>query len=495
MRRTLPILLLILIFSPISVFSFAEVERMPYFVKSQGGKTIYWNESYRILAGDLELQLVTGTARVSDQFGDRMLEWDPEIISIKVEDEEVMRRKTLEFISDDPLLNMPFLGIGGVVSPTNEIMGLTPSGAPASNLEWGEKGEEGVVSWSTSYQYKAGDRISWLNRSFLLNASLKIDCEFTVVDAYQAMEQKVMVTNGDESQSLPFPLETAFCLGSSFEEKALSLPNMTLEPDRYFTYPATDLPVQWYDPASDSYSLPGSMWSEDDLPGLLYTEFDLQNRDWFGAVTETQISYQMQGGAGVRVLSSQGFEDFRPYSMFISGEDDHMVFGFKPYSQAGSYDDFTPMTVDPGEQASLELLWFFPESEGETMGLSDLEEFANQSISVSQFVQSEKDAEELFKEANSLAADGQMVQAVDKATSAFLTYQNLGKISDTMLEESRNINTTITTWRNSASDPEPHPEKGDRSAMFITLGIFLVLLISISFWVYVIKPRRAQGND
>lgn len=492
MRRTLHLSLIIFMLTPLAVHSFAEVRRAPYSLKSTDGDTLYWEESYHVVVGDLDLQIVSGPARISTASIDQTQTWDTEIVSIKVEDEEVMRRIALQFIKDDPITRIPFLGIGGVVSPESAL--LDPAAVPLGDLQWENEGEDGIVSWSNSYSYSPGDTVLWLNRSFHINGTLDVDCRFKVVDDYQAIEQIVTVTNGETAQYLPFPLETSFSLGTKFEDRGISLPESKLEPGDYLIYPERELPTEWYNETDQVYRLPEVMWDESVLPGMLYMEFDLDQRDWLGVATLSEYSYDMMAGVGLKVLSVEGAEGFAPYCMLLSGEDDHVVFGLKPYEEAGLYDDFEPILLGSGQSLSVKLLWFFPEVEGDTMKISDLEDFADSAVSVTSFIESRTRAEGHSKEANTLAAEGNIEDALGSASEALALYEELGELSDTMMEEGRNVNSTITTWRNSAADVDPHPEKGSRSRMFLTLLFFILLIVVAAAWIYVIEPRRSRES-
>lgn len=484
-----------LLLFPVPGLAFIDIQRMPYSLCDTNGGTVYWNDSYSITVGDLQIQMVVGDAQISGKGGIETINWDPEIVSIKIEDEEVMRRTGLMgFIKNDPLVQMPFLGIGGLVSPINFVKKVNPLGAPPTTLTWISQGDDGRVAWTSSYSYSEGDKVLWLNRTFVLNSSLHIECEFEAADDYQALEQRITITNGETGQYLPFPLETAFSLGTKLQGRGISLPNMTLSPEQYFTYPAALLPPGWFNISTLAFELPDRMWKEEDLPGMLYVEFDLDSRNWFGMATVTELPYEMKVGVGVKVISTHNLEQLRPYFILVSGPGDHVVFGFKPFDVAGRYDKFHPLKLDPSESISMDLLWFFPETGEDAMSLLDLEAFAEDTITVSDFLDLRREAEQLFEEANIYAAEGSVQKAVDKAQMSITIYEELGDLSDVMFEEGRKINATINGWVSAAADSIPHPDKGGRSGIVYSLLLVLCLILVLVAWIYVIEPRRSRAE-
>jgi hypothetical protein len=478
-------------------FCYVDIQKMPYSLVDDQGGTLYWDESYLITVDEVELRIVLGEAEISGPLGTGTINWDPEILSINLEGDEIMRRLSiLDFLEDDPIVRMPFLGLGGLVSPHNYVMGLSPRDPVSSTLTWISEGEDGVVAWKTTQEYSAGDQILWLNRTFLLNSSLSVECEFRITTGYRAIEQVIRVTNGNQEQELPFPLETSFSLGRNLEGSGISLPDMVLSPERYFTYPAEELPADWLDASSGLYELPELMWKEDELPGMLYLEFDLaQDRRWFGVGTVTELSYELKAGVGVKVISTDGLGDFRPYCIFISGPEDHVVFGFKPAASTGPYDDFQALTIGAGETASLDVLWSFPETLEDTMNISDLEEFARATITVAEFHGQVKEAEQLFKDANALAAEGRVEDAILKAQESFGIYRDLQNLSAIMINEAQKVNGTVETWESAAADPDPVLDKGSRAGIFYSILLVVCLMLALAGWVYVIKPRRTSSEE
>jgi len=493
MRRRALLLCLLLVPFPDAAFAFISIERMPYSLGDLKGFTSYWNESYLLTVDDMQLRLVTGTAEVSSGTGVETIAWDPEIVSIKIDDEEIMRRIAIinaDYIDNDPLTRLPFLGIGGLVPSYNYVKRQTPLFPPPATMAWTDNGDAGLLGWTSTYRYEPGDGMLWLNRTFILNSSLDVECRFQVASDYTAVEQQIKVTNGEVAQYLPFPVESAFSLGSRLKARGISLPNMTLSPDRYSTYPRDTLPSAWYNESTGIFTLPGVMWEEQDLPGMLYVEFDVADRDWFGVCAITTYSFEAKMGVGVKIVSADMPRGFRPYCIFVSGESDHVIIGFKPFEVAGPYDDFTPLTLAPHESVSLDLLWFFPQAKGDTMSVSDLTEFAESALSVSDFHANRTNAEALLAQANELAAEGRVEEAIEKAELAVGVYGNLGALSDALFEEGSKINATINTWRSAAANPAPHPDKGSRATIVLTTGLVLSLILVVAAWIYLIEPRR-----
>ncbi len=497
-NRSAVLLLLSCVLLPVPASSFIRIESMPYTLLGEDVATIYWEDSYRITVDDMQVQLVYGSAQISGEgMGVKTINWDPEIVSILLEDDEIMRRTGIgEVIVDDPIARMPFLGIGGVVSPTNGIMGIEPLDAPESSLTWDSQGEDGLVRWRTSFEYSAGDRLSWLNRTFALNASILVDCEYEMTSEYRALSQKVTVTNGNLTQRLPFPLESSFSLGSNLKERAISLPDMNLTPDRYFIYPERSPPPEWHNETLGGLRLPAEMWEEDELPGMIYVEFDLpSDRNWYGMSTVTDIIFDLQAGAGVKVISTEGMNGFRPYCILVSGPSDHVLFGFKPFESQGAYDKFVPLRLGPGESVSLDLLWFFPEPEEESMSVEVFESFAQDALSVSDFHSQTREAANLFGEANDLAAEGRIDEALEKADLSLGIYAELGRLSSSMFEEGRTINATKHAWITAAAQAEPHTEREGRPAIYYSTIPVLIIILVLLAWIYVIEPRRAHRED
>lgn len=495
MRRRALLLCLILVPFPDAAFAFISIERMPYSLRDLKGFTSYWNESYLLTIDDMQLQLVAGGAEVSGGTAIERVTWDPEIVSVKIDDEEIMRRTAIinaDYIDNDPITRLPFLGIGGLVPSYNYVRRQVPLSPPNADLTWTDTGDGGLLGWTSAYRYDPGDAILWLNRTFVLNSSLDVECSFRVASEYTAIEQQIMVTNGETAQYLPFPLESAFSLGTRLKGRGISLPNMTLSPDRYFTYPRDALPSAWYNESSGIYSLPEKMWEEGDLPGMLYVEFDVADRDWFGMCTLTSYSFETKMGIGVKVVSADMPKGFRPYCIFVSGESDYVLIGFKPFETQGPYDAFAPLTLAPQESVSLDILWFFPQAAGDTMSISDLEKFGESALSVSGFHAKRTSAEALFAQANELAAEGRVDEAIEKAELAVGVYKDLGALSDALFEEGRKINATIVTWRSAAANPAPHPDKGSRATILFTTGIVLSMIVVVAVWIYLVQPRRSS---
>ncbi len=495
MRRLVLLLCLILVPFPDAAFAFISIERMPYSLRDLEGFTSYWNESYLLTVDDMQLRLVAGTAEVSSGTAVGRVNWDPEIVSVKIDGEEIMRRVAIvnaDYIDNDPLIRLPFLGIGGLVPSYNYVKGQSPPSSPPADMAWTDIGERGLLGWTSAYRYEPGDVMLWLNRTFILNSSLGVECRFQVASEYTAIEQQIKVTNGEAAQYLPFPMESAFSLGSRLKARGISLPNMTLSSDRYFTYPRDALPSSWYNESTGIFTLPGEMWDEPDLPGMLYVEFDIAERDWFGMCALTTYGLQTKMGVGVKVVSADMPKGFRPYCIFVSGESDHLIIGFKPFEVAGVYDDFMPLTLAPHESVSLDLLWFFPQAKGDTMSISDLAEFGNSTLTVSDFHANRTKAEVLFAQANELAAEGRVEEAIEKAEIAIGVYEDLGVLSDALFEEGSKINATIHTWRNAAANPTPHPDRGSRAGILFTTAAVLSLIVAVAVWVYFIEPRRAS---
>jgi len=492
-NTTIEVFFLALILLPAPGLAFVKIEKMPFSLRSMGGQTLWWNESYQITVGDLELQLVNGPGQLSSSSGVTTLNWDPEIVSIKNGDQEIMRRTGLgDFVRDDPLVTTPFLGLGGVVAPYNYARGLTPRGSPEATLTWLDKGDNGRVAWEVSYKYSPGDEIFWLNKTFVLNTSLQVSCHYELADGYPAIEQRVTIENGNAAQYLPFPLETSFSLGTKLQGKVISLPNMTLPPRRYLSYPKALPPSTWFNASRLSYVLPDSMWKEDELPGMLYVEFDTDSRDWFGMTAITELSYQMKAAVGVKIVSSEGFDPYRPYCVFVSGSGDHVIFGLKPYSAPGRYDDFEPRTLNPGEKVSVDLLWFFPRTSGDTMTVDDFNHFAESAPTISDFLNRAAEAKGLFEEAGNLAAQGDVKEALEKARASSKIYGELGKLSQAMLDQSATINKTIRGWESASNNPPLHPDRGSRSGILYSILFVIAIILALASWIYVLEPRRTR---
>ncbi len=495
MRRRALLLCLILLPFPDAAFAFIRVERTPCSLADLKGFTSYWNDSYILTIDDMKLRLVTGIAQVSRGTSIEKLIWDPEIVSVMIDDEEIMRRASIanrDYIDNDPLTRLPFLGIGGLASPYNYAKGILPYSPPPATIRWNDAGEGGLLSWKSQYSYSPGDAILWLNRTFILNSSLDVECSYWVTSDYTAIQQQIKVTNGELSQCLPFPLETAFSLGDALSGKAISLPNMTLSPERYLTYPRDALPEAWYNESFGAFILPEKMWKGEELPGMLYVEFDLADRDWFGMCALTSYSFQPRIGVGVKIISTDMPSGFRPYCIFVSGEDDHVIIGFKPFDVPGPYGDFVPATLAPRETVSLDLVWFFPQAEEDTMSISDLTRWGDSALSVLAFHANRTRAEELLDQANDLAREGKVDDAIEKAQAAVGIYRILGNLSDALFEEARKVNATISTWRSAAAKRTPHPEKGSRLAILVSTTLVLSLILALAAWIYVIEPRRPR---
>ena len=495
--RAVPILLAIIIISPLPVLAFTKIESMPYSIVNRDGATIYWNESYRITIDDMEIRMVLGPAHTTYGGQPLVINWDPEIVSVIVEGEDVMRREAFgSGVENDPISNMPFLGIGGLVSPQNLLTGTEPIDVPQITFDWVNEGGDGMVSWATSYQYQPGDRILWLNRTYVLNATLDVECQYRLASEYQAIQQTITVTNGETEQYLPFPLESAFSLGSKLVERGINLPEMMLEPDRYLTYPAETPPAHWYNDSLGGYEIPPAMWEEEVLPGMLYVEFDLEGeRDWYGVSTNTTLTFELLSGVGIKVLSTDGMDGLRPYCIFFSGPGDHVLMGFKPFEEAGPYGDFAPMKLGAGREVSLEILWFFPEPVDGEMSPSILGDFGKSAISVSEFHSLHGQAGSLFESANQLAREGKITEAIEKANQSIEVLKPLGELSSAVEEEARTINATINTWHSASTEPTRHSEREGRPAMIYSILVIVVLILAMAAYIYLVEPRLSSAEE
>ncbi|MBU7004900.1 MAG: hypothetical protein HXS50_04990 [Theionarchaea archaeon] len=494
MRTTaVPILLAMLTISSLPVLAFTKIEPMPYSLYDRDGSTMFWNESYRITVDDMELTFVMGPARSTYAGTATTVNWDPEIISILVEGDDVMRRVAFfGGVENDPISRMPFLGIGGLAPSQNLLLGAEPHDVPPADFAWIEEGEDGMVSWSTSYRYSGGDSITWLNRTFILNASLGVECSYWVTSEYQAIQQRITVTNGDLEQLLPFPAEAAFTMGSRFRDRGILLPEMVLEQDNYYTYPATELPDGWKNNITGEYEMPNAMWQEGELPGMLYVEFDLDEEvNWFGVATQSSSSYEVLTGVGVKVLSTEGMTGLRPYCTFLSGPGEHVIFGFKPYDETGAYDDFVPMRLGAGQKASIDILWFFPEPVDGEMSTSILDDFGRSAVGVPEFNSIYAQARQLFESANDLAGEGDVEGAIEKARESVAAMKTLGELSSALEEEARTINETMNTWKTAGTDVDPHPEDEGRPAMIASILIIVVVIIGLAAYIFIVEPRRS----
>ncbi len=477
-----------------SVLAFIKVDSTPYFLRDNEGYTAYWNLSYSIKVDDMELRLVVGPAETSWGTGTKVMNWGGEIVSVMIDDDELMRRSSFgDYLSNDPIARLSFIGIGGLVSPYNAPMGINPPDAPSATLTWQSTGEEDRAAWTSTYRYSPGDTMAWLNRTFVLNSTLQVDCDYEVTSEYQALQQRITVTNGDAEQYLPFPVETSFCLGTRLKGRGIRLPNMTLAQDNYLAYPRP-LPLEWYNGTLGRYDVPAVMWDQSEFPGMLYVEFDAATGDWWGVCTITTYAYDMKGGVGIKLISSDMPSGFRPYCIFVSGPEDHVTFGFKPFDQAGPYDDFVPVKLAPRQSVSVELLWFFPEPKGETMSMTDFEEWAQAAISISEFSDRRAQAEKKLQEANDLAAAGEVDEAVERATSSMRILQELGVLSDAVLEEGRKVNATILAWKAAAARAAPQPERGSRASLLYSSLLVIFLIVGLAGWLYFVKPRRSGSE-
>ena len=492
--RAVSLLLVIITMSP--VLAFTKIENAPFSVFDQDGRSLYWNRSYLITVDEMEIRLVLGSTLSNHGGQPASINWDPEIVSITVENDDIMRRSSFGGgVEKDPITSMPFLGIGGLVSPQNYIYGIDPTGVPAMTFDWVEEGEDGMVSWTCSYAYSPGDQIMWLNRTYTLNSTLHVECEYWVASEYQAVQQRVTVTNGDAQQLLPFPLESTFSLGSQLSDRGISLPETLLLPETHYTYPAGELPSDWYNETTDAYHIPATMWEEGDLPGMLYMEFDVAERNWYGVSGESELSYEILTGVGVKVLSTEGFTGFRSYCIFFSGPRDHVLMGFKPFGEAGLYDDFVPMKLNAGQTVSVDLLWFFPEPVDGKMSTSILDSFGETALGVPEYHDLHSQARKLFEEAKELAAEGNIAGAAEKADQSIETLGPLGKLSSAVEEEARTINLTKNTWISASADPSPKDEAEGRPAMVYSLLVVVVLILIVAGYIYLIEPRRASPEE
>jgi hypothetical protein len=492
-----PILLAILAVSSLPVLAFTKIETMPYSIYDRDGSTLFWNESHRITVDDMELIFVVGPAHSRYAGTTSTVNWDPEIISITVEGDDIMRRGAFGGgVENDPITKMPFLGIGGLAPSQNLLAGAEPHDIPPADFDWIDEGEGGMVSWKTTYSYSAGDSLTWLNRSFTLNTSLGVDCSYWVTSEYQAIHQRIIVTNGDLEQLLPFPVESAFTMGSRLSDRGIVLPEMVLEQDYYFTYPAVELPDGWINNSTGEYEIPASMWEEEELPGMLCVEFDLDDEvNWFGMATQSSLSYELLSGIGVKVLSTEGMQGFRPYCTFLSGPGEHVIFGFKPYDEPGAYDDFVPMRLGAGQKVSVDLLWFFPEPVDGEMSTSILDEFGRSAIGVPDFNALYTQARQLFESANDLAGEGDIDGALEKAQDSIVAMKTLGVLSSAIEEEAQTVNETMNTWKTSGTDIEPHPEDEGRPAMVASIIIVVVIIIGLAAYIYIVEPRRSGSEE
>ena len=486
-RKAALILFLAVLLPTQPVHSFVQVKEMPFSLKGVSQGTIHWNTSYLISADNMELRFVSGPSVYSIGGSSHLVDWGPEIVSIKIGGDEVMRRiRIAEMIDDDPIVQMPFLGLGAVWCST---MGDLHS-CPPSTISWLKRGPESA-KWRATYQFSKGDSLPWLNRTFRLNSSLTVESTFQVTSDYQVIQQSITLTNGDSEQFLPLPLETAFCLGPRLRGKAIVLPNMTLDPARYYTYPSSHLPSDWYNSSLGASQLPERMWDENTLPGMLYVEFDLpQGQPWFGVTSIARSPYEMKTAVGVKLVSSD--VPLRGYCIFVSGKADYVIFGFKPFETPGPYADFQPLRLSPGQKVSIELLWFFPESSGEELKVSDMRDYAEKAIGVDEFESQIEAAEDLLAQANQEAAVGDIQTAVEMAEQSRRIYQRLGEISAGVLERARKLNATIETWLASSAKHEPHPDRGSRLRMFLSISIVFFLIVAYSLWIYVVKPKRKK---
>jgi hypothetical protein len=268
---------------------------------------------------------------------------------------------------------------------------------------------------------------------------------------------------------------------------------MNLDPDRYHIYPGESLPEEWYNESSGGYELPAKMWEKETLPGMLFLEFDLpEERDWFGVATESDLRYELLSGVGVRIVETDGFEGIRPYVVLVSGPGDHVIFGIKPFETPGPYDDFDPVMLDPGEGAAVELLWGFPEDDNQTMSVDVLERFISDAPTALEFHASRRSAEELFANANALAALGEIGAALEKAQESAEIYRELGRLSSAMFEEGRKVNVTMQTWITSTADAEPKFDRLGRPALvYGTLAVALLIAL-VGAWIYIIEPRLRE---
>lgn len=492
--RAATVLLAILTISP--VLAFTDIESTPFSLFDQDGRSLYWNRSYRITVDEMEIRLVLGPTLSNHGGQPTSINWDPEIVSITVENDDIMRRVSFGGgVENDPITSMPFLGIGGLASPQNYISGIDPTGVPAVTFDWVEEGENGIISWTCSYTYSPGDQILWLNRTYTLNSTLHVECEYWVASEYQAVQQRVTVTNGGAQQLLPFPLESAFSLGSKLSDRGISLPDTVIHPGAYFTYPAGELPSGWFNQTTDAYHIPQTMWEEGDLPGMLYMEFDVGERDWYGVSGESDLSFEILTGVGVKVLSMEGFTGFRPYCIFFSGPRDHVLMGFKPFGEAGPYDDFVPMNLNAGQKISVDLLWFFPEPVEGKMSTSVLDSFGELALGVPEYHELHSQAKQLFEEAKSLAAEGDIAGATERADQSIEKLGPLGELSSAVEEEARTINLTKNTWISASADPPPKDEAEGRPAMIYSLLVVVALILIVFGYIYIIEPRRSPPEE
>ncbi len=471
-------------------YSFVQVKEMPFSLKGMTKGTIRWNTSYLITADNMKLRLVTGPSTYSIAGSSHIVDWGSEVVSIQIGGDEVMRRIRLgEMLGDDPIFEMPFLGLGGPCP--SDVKNFHSS--PPSRITWMQRGTDSA-KWKVEYEFQKGDPILWLNRTFRLNSSLRVESTFEVTSDYQAIQQNITLINGQEEQLLPLPMETAFCLGPRLRGKAIVLPNMTLDPSRYYAYPSSHLPSTWFNSSANIWQLPETMWDESTLPGMLYVEFSLpKSRPWFGVTSIAASAYSMKTAVGVKLISTN-LPNLRAYCIFVSGKRDYVVFGFKPFTTPGPYSNFSPFKLAPGEKVSIELLWFFPESSGQGMKVSDMTAFAGKALTVDEFESQVERAEALQAEANQEAATGKVQGALKAAEQSRDIYQRLGEISAGILEQARKLNATMETWKASAAKHEPHPDKGSRLRMFLSIFIVLLLIVIYSVWLYVVKPARSPSR-
>jgi hypothetical protein len=494
-RHVIGLFLISLITGP-SAVAFIDIQQTPYAVAEELGTTIQWDESYLITVDDMQVRLVVGDARLADASGSTTLNWDPEIVSIEIDGDEVMRRFGIGGeVENDPLSQMPFLGIGGLTSPYNRLLGFDPPGTPPATFRWIEDGSEDLVSWETTYEYAPGDVIVWLNRTFVLNSTLNVKCTYEMTSEYQAIGQRIVVTNGDGEQYLPFPVETSFSLGSRLRGRGISLPIRTLESDNHLIYPASELPAGWYNETYERYLIPETMWEEGDLPGMLYYEFEIPSeRNWYGIATESDLAYEILTGIGLRILSTQGMENLHAYCILLSGARDSIIFGLKPHGSPGPYGSFEPLLLSPGEAISVDLLWFFPEAVEGEMSIAILNDFGSIAIAAGEFNDLREEAQIAFDEANDLASKGDVDGAITRSRESLSIYRELSALSSALEEDERLINGTIKTWMSAAADRTPHPDNEGRPAIFISVGTVLGAILVLAAWIYIIEPRRSSSE-